>query len=327
VARAGFFDDNRNRAYPFLTGTCNKPISGPITLMNLMNDVIVDCGFTFGPTIHYDASSHIVYLSKLRRVSNSLYFEFATTCPDLSGVVLTFTRNINDDEYQTEFTDSGTEGLSLSYSTSGSLAATCYQPGWFGYMVSGPLAAIATILPSSGTVTGTVADCIVEPALIRSMYKAAVTSINLANDDRTRYSSPDGCAAVSWPYPVDIIFVNSRCLLGNVLLQSGYNTNLKQNDRDNAIVFNANVGAGDGQPCGEIPLFSGETGSPDSGLLSGGTACGETIQTINGVSRSNFTIQAGTGVQIESVPDENKLVIDINLAGTAVVIPESLMPA
>jgi hypothetical protein len=327
VARAGFFDDNRNRAYPFLTGTCNKPISGPITLMNLMNDVIVDCGFTFGPTIHYDASSHIVYLSKLRRVSNSLYFEFATTCPDLSGVMLTFTRNINDDEYQTEFTDSGTEGLSLSYSTSGSLAATCYQPGWFGYMVSGPLAAIATILPSSGTVTGTVADCIVEPALIRSMYKAAVTSINLANDDRTRYSSPDGCAAVSWPYPVDIIFVNSRCLLGNVLLQSGYNTNLKQNDRDNAIVFNANVGAGDGQPCGEIPLFSGETGSPDSGLLSGGTACGETIQTINGVSRSNFTIQAGTGVQIESVPDENKLVIDINLAGTAVVIPESLMPA
>jgi hypothetical protein len=268
-----------------------------------------------------------VYLSKLRRVSNSLYFEFATTCPDLSGVVLTFTRNINDDEYQTEFTDSGTEGLSLSYSTSGSLAATCYQPGWFGYMVSGPLAAIATILPSSGTVTGTVADCIVEPALIRSMYKAAVTSINLANDDRTRYSSPDGCAAVSWPYPVDIIFVNSRCLLGNVLLQSGYNTNLKQNDRDNAIVFNANVGAGDGQPCGEIPLFSGETGSPDSGLLSGGTACGETIQTINGVSRSNFTIQAGTGVQIESVPNENKLVIDINLAGTAVVIPESLMPA
>ncbi len=327
MARAGFFDDNRNRAYPFLTGTCNKPISGPITLMNLMNDVIVDCGFTFGPTIHYDASSHIVYLSKLRRVSNSLYFEFATTCPDLSGVVLTFTRNIADDEYQTEFTDSGTEGLSLSYSTSGSLAATCYQPGWFGYMVSGPLAAIATILPSSGTVTGTVADCIVEPALIRSMYKAAVTSINLANDDRTRYSSPDGCAAVSWPYPVDIIFVNSRCLLGNVLLQSGYNTNLKQNDRDNAIVFNANVGAGDGQPCGEIPLFSGETGSPDSGLLSGGTACGETIQTINGVSRSNFTIQAGTGVQIESVPDENKLVIDINLAGTAVVIPESLMPA
>jgi hypothetical protein len=111
------------------------------------------------------------------------------------------------------------------------------------------------------------------------------------------------------------------------LLQSGYNTNLKQNDRDNAIVFNANVGAGDGQPCGEIPLFSGETGSPDSGLLSGGTACGETIQTINGVSRSNFTIQAGTGVQIESVPNENKLVIDINLAGTAVVIPESLMPA
>jgi len=327
VARAGFFDDNRNRAYPFLTGTYNKHISGPITLLNLMNDVIVDCGFTFGPTIHYDASSHIVYLSKLRRVSNSLYFEFATTCPDLSGVMLTFTRNINDDEYQTEFTDSGTEGLSLSYSTSGSLAATCYQPGWFGYMVSGPLAAIATILPSSGTVTGTVADCIVEPALIRSMYKAAVTSINLANDDRTRYSSPDGCAAVSWPYPVDIIFVNSRCLLGNVLLQSGYNTNLKQNDRDNAIVFNANVGAGDGQPCGEIPLFSGETGSPDSGLLSGGTACGETIQTINGVSRSNFTIQAGTGVQIESVPDENKLVIDINLAGTAVVIPESLMPA
>ena len=126
---------------------------------------------------------------------------------------------------------------------------------------------------------------------------------------------------------MDIIFVNSRCLLGSILIQSGYNCDIKQSDRDNAIVFNAKVGAGAGQPCGEIPLFSGEVPPSGSGLLSGGASCGESIQTINGISNPNFIIQAGNGVQITSVPEENKLVIDINLAGANIVIPSSLVPA
>jgi hypothetical protein len=38
-------------------------------------------------------------------------------------------------------------------------------------------------------------------------------------------------------------------------------------------------------------------------------------------------VQAGNGVQIEAIPEENKIIVDINLAGAAVIIPESLMPA
>jgi hypothetical protein len=74
-------------------------------------------------------------------------------------------------------------------------------------------------------------------------------------------------------------------------------------------------------------LFNQEAPPIGSGLLSGGSACGETIQTINGVSNGNFILQAGNGVQIESIPEENKVVIDINLAGAAAIIPESLIPA
>lgn len=327
MARAGFFDDNRNRAYPFITGTVGNVVTGPVTLENLPESAVVDCGFTFGPTVNFDPTVHVVYLSKLRRAGSFFYFEFSSTCPDLAGVVLTFTRNVAADQYQTEFTDSGTEGLSLSYSASGSLAATCYQPVWTGFMVNGPLNATNDFLSSPGTITGTTSDCIVEPALLRSMYKAAITSVNLANDDRTRYSSPEGCGAIVWPYPVDIIFVNSRCLLGNLLVQSGYNSDVKQNDRENSIIFNARVGAGDGQPCNEIPLFSGEIPPSGSGLLSGGASCGESIQTINGINSPNFTIQAGNGVQITSVPGENKLIVDINLAGAGIIIPSSLVPA
>ena len=112
------------------------------------------------------------------------------------------------------------------------------------------------------------------------------------------------------------------------MFQPGYNADIKQNIRDGSITFAAKVGAGEGQPCEEIPLFETEVPLAGiSGLLSGGPACGETIQTINGVSKSNFTIQGSNGVQIESVPEENKLIIDINLAGVAVVVPASLSPA
>jgi hypothetical protein len=327
VARAGFFDDNRNRAYPFIVGTTARPIVGAATLINLPNSAIVDCGFVFGPSVDFDPTSHAVYLLRLRRTGAIFYFEFASTCPDLADVTVTFTRNVTDVEYLTEFADSGTAGVSLSYSGSGSLANDCVQPLWSGFLVTGPLTDAAAFLNTTGAITGTVSTCVVEPALLLSLYKSSVTSVNLANDDRTRYENPEDCDPMIWPYPVALTFVNSRCIRGDVLFQPGYNADVRQSYYDNSITFAANVGAGEGQPCAEIPLFNQEAPPTGSGLLSGGSACGETIQTINGVSNGNFILQAGNGVQIESIPEENKVVIDINLAGAAAIIPESLIPA
>lgn len=327
MARAGFFDDNRNRAYPFIVGTVARPVVGSATLLNLPNSVIVDCGFTFGPSVYFDPTIHAVYLSKLRRAGTIFYFEFASTCPDLADVTLTFSRNVTDAEYLTEFNDSGTVGISLSYSGSGNLANDCGQPLWTGFLVTGPLDDANQFLSGTGIITGTTSTCTVEPALLLTLYKSSVTSINLANDDRTRYENPEDCDPVAWPYPVALTFVNARCIQGDVLFQPGYNADVRQNYYDNAITIAANVGSGEGQPCAEISLFSTEEPPAGSGLLSGGSACGETIQTINGVNNSNFIVQAGNGVQIEAIPEENKIIVDINLAGAAVIIPESLMPA
>jgi hypothetical protein len=328
VARAGFFDDNRNRAYPFITGTAGRPISGVTTLINLPNSAIVDCGFTFGPNVDFDHKLHVVYLKQLRRVGNAFFFEFASTCPALAYATLTFTRTTTSDAYLTEFTDSGLDGLSLSGSEVDALIESTFQSLWTGFLVTGPLDELTAFVASNTTLTGTLADCVLEPALTRSSYKSAVTSINVANNDRTRYENPDYCPELVWPFPTNIIFIDSVFLRDLVLFQPGYNADIKQNIRDGSITFAAKVGAGEGQPCEEIPLFETEVPLAGiSGLLSGGPACGETIQTINGVSKSNFTIQGSNGVQIESVPEENKLIIDINLAGVAVVIPESLSPA
>lgn len=328
MARAGFFDDNRNRAYPFIAGTAARPIVGSPTLNNLPNSAIVDCGFTFGPTVDFNHRSHIVYLKELRRIGNAFFFEFASTCPALAYTTLTFTRTTTSDEYLTEFTDSGLDGLSLSGSEADAVVASTFQSLWTGYLVTGPLEELTALVPSNTTLTGTLADCILEPALTRSLFKSAITSINVANNDRTRYENPADCPELIWPFPTNIIFIDSTHLRDLIVFQPGYNAEIKQSTRDGTITFAAKAGSGEGQPCEEIPLFETEVPLAGiSGLLSGGPACGETIRTINGVNRSNFTIQGGPGVQIESIPEENKLIIDINLAGVAVVIPASLSPA
>ena len=102
---------------------------------------------------------------------------------------------------------------------------------------------------------------------------------------------------------------------GDIKLEEGYNCLITQNTGDNSITIGAVVGRGAGEPCEEVPLFSGET-TPVAGghLLSGGSKCSETVRSINGKCGNLFSFSGGPGVTLTETPEENLIVINVNMS-------------
>ena len=51
MARPGFFNDNANRTFPFQKGTAGvgTPATGAVTMHQLPDGFVIDCGFIAGP--------------------------------------------------------------------------------------------------------------------------------------------------------------------------------------------------------------------------------------------------------------------------------------
>jgi hypothetical protein len=316
MARPGWYNDNRNRAFPFILNTVGvkTPDTGLPTMRQLPDDFIVDCGFVMGPDSGFDAGVHSIWLTKVYRQGNDVFFEFASDAPMLFEKNLTFRRLISEEDYAVEHVE-GEPFFDESESASVSLPASCSEPLWSGYLISGIMANVAARLADGQEIVRQDGDAIVEPALIQNLNDTIVNSLEIANDDRTRATAPDNCPDLVWPHQTGVVFVNARCVQGDVRLKPGYNVVITQNDLANSITIGASVGAGEGQPCAEVPLFEGE--SPPLGatnnLLAGGPLCNETLRSFNGIGGANFTFLGGQGVSIVPDPENNCIKIDFNL--------------
>jgi hypothetical protein len=208
------------------------------------------------------------------------------------------------------------------YTVSDSAAACDPEPAWSGFLVTGDLGDLLAILTADGqqlTRAGG-GDAVLEPALAQNLGGGYVASVNLANDDRTRVDAPDECPPTQWPYPTgpNRVFVSAACLRGDLRFSAGYNAVVRQDDAANAIVIGAAVGAGAGEPCGEVPLFPGEGPPPGSTLLTGGPACNQVVRTINGVGGQFSSIVSGLGVRVDAVPEDATVVVDVDMRQLAV---------
>jgi hypothetical protein len=322
----GFFDANRNRAFPLVTGTAGMPQSGPLGLRNLPDGVIVDCGFLVGAQARFDPAAHSIRLSRVERFGGTFVLSFASDCPGLAGVRLSFTRAFPGEMYAVEHADSGQDYGSESLSLSGSASLSrsradagthCDQPLWYGYLVTGDPAALDSFLSGDGAVGGDPGDAVVEPALVQSLRDAAVTALATGNADRSRVTAAEGDPEPTWPYPTGHVFVNATCLTGEVVFVAGYNATVRQAARDNSVTIGASAGAGAGEPCGEVPLFDGEVPPAGSGLLSGGLRCNEVLRSVNGAGGPLLRLIAGPGVVVTPVPDEHRLVVTVDMSGMA----------
>ena len=313
-----FLNVNRYRSYPFLARTTARPTDGPLTLNNLPNDIIVDAGFIAGPRSRFDAATHSIYLSRISRSGDTFTFEFVSDAPELVAVPLTFTRSVGDELNLTEHTDSGDDGFSLSGSAS-EQALECDEPLWSGYLVTGDLSFLDTFLSGDGEILPGDDQVTVEPAEIINLAASFITSLSVANADRTRTTAPENCDEISWPYPVGGIFINDRCVIGSVVVfKPGYNAVVRQNASNNAIVIAALVGAGEGEPCDEQKLLSVEEPPSGSTLLAGGPRCNEVLRSINGIGGPILRILSDLGANIIPLPDENKLGVYMDMTGLAI---------
>ena len=324
MARPNFFNDNRNRTFPFQQGTAGigTPATGAVTMHQLPDDFIVDCGFIAGPESGFLDDEHTVFLYSISRASlNVFLFEFRSDAPELQDSPLIFSRNLADADYAREFLDSDIpEYIPLSQSVSLSLSesesAVCGEPFWSGYLVTGSLAAIADRLSVGGTIVRLAVDeAIVEPALIQNLNQSQVVSINIANSDRTRAIRPADCPQNKWSFETGLIYTNRECLQGDVKLRAGYNLSLNQFPASNTIRFVATVNAGLGEPCEEVPLFPAETPPTGAGnnLLAGDFYCNEALRTVNGLQGPNVNLFAESGVSITVDQATNTVVIDVDL--------------
>ena len=203
MPRPGWYNDNSNRAFPFVEGSVGIPLaSGPITnMINLPDHFVVDCGFVLGSESEYVEGEHFIYLYQVSRSGNVVQFDFRSTDPEMAAFGLKFTRNIaTDTEYTLEYLDSDAPSDPVSISTS-ETPAECRDPFWSGYLITGDMDLIAEDIADGASITAAVsstpAQGFVEPALIQSLAGAGsgVISLGLANTDRTRviFDEDDAC--------------------------------------------------------------------------------------------------------------------------------------
>ena len=322
MPRPNFFNDNINRTFPFQwkSAGVDTPVAGPVTMLQLPDNFIADCGFIMGPESGFQEGIHTIFLYKITRVTaTDITYEFRADAPNLLTTPLIFTRNSASPIYQTEFVESDipTPPInSQSASNSNSNDVVCGEPFWSGYLVTGPVEAVFDRLNEGESITRTSdTEALVEPGLIQNLNDNQLISLNLANADRTRALRPGDCPPNQWPFETGLIYINYTCLQGDIRLAAGYNLGISQSSLTNTIQFSAIVNAGAGQVCSELKLFPEETPpiGATNNLLEGDFYCNEVLRTVNGVQGPNLQFFAGNGVSI--IPDNanNKLIVDINL--------------
>lgn len=324
MARPGFFNDNLNRSYPFTLETAGVevPETGPLAdLSQLPDDFVADCGVTVAGSDTFDPALHDVFLHEIRRPTlTTAEFEFRCTDPTIASVPLIFERSVGDTLY-TYFVDGptlyGAEPPSLdpvfpAYTP-------CGPPLWYAYAVFGDIEAVFARIPVGGAVGRTANEqAILQPTLITNTTAAAVTSINVANHDRTRAVAPQNCPQPVWPFVTGETYVNAQCITGTIKLLAGYNLSLSQLLA--SVIFTPVVNGGRGTPCEEIPLFAGEVGpiGSSNNRLAGDYLCNEVFRTVNGVGGPDVRLIPGSGVSAVGDQATNTVTIDVNLQSLAV---------
>jgi len=309
MAQNNWYNNNLFRDYPFIKNSTGFPVSGPMSIINLPTETIVDAGFIFTARSEFNYATDRVYLNRVSRVNTDFIFEFRTNSAKVFPYPLIFTRPVNALRYSIEYADAN----NYQYDPSD---PDCDEPLWYGFLVTGDLEPLQQLLPSDGDIlnNNTSSEGIIEPALIQNMNDLYVTSLNIANADRTRATSPSGCPDIVWPFPIGEIYPVKTCIDGDIVLIPGYNTNIRLNEINNVITISGSPGAGMGEPCEEIPVFPGEdTLLSNFPSLSGSEKCNTVLRSINGISVRFFSISAGNGVIVEDKPLVNKVEIKVNM--------------
>lgn len=308
MPRDGFLADNSQRNYPFIVG---KPLqflaSGqPVTLPDA---AIVDFRAVAYPAARWQTGTR-VELAWIERAGPHVRLAFRCDAPGLAGVELIFLRHANDAEFTTQTLLVTRDLPAAVIAASGGQALP--DPLWEATLTTGDCAALYRALPDGPRAYPVATwQAEIEPALCVNLGDSFVASLNVANAPRQVAGPPEGCG----PAPVagDTLVIVATCLRGEVALVEGYNAVIRQGTRGNNLTIGAAVGAGQGEPCGEVPLYPGEPTGAGSDYLSGGPGCGDVVSSINGVSASVIRWTSEAGIRVEAARDaRHTLVVTVD---------------
>lgn len=304
MARTSFFNDNENRAYPFVNGTVQW----------LPQPTVVDFGCLMGINSGYVEGQHRVWLAGIYREDFMFHFVFRSDAPGLAGYELTFSFAVRASvQYMAQYAACG---VSVSPE---SLSECVDDSLWSGFMVIGNLFPLARQLDDEQSHDEA---AIIEPALIRSLVQGYARTLNLANQDRTRATAAEGCNPLCWSYLTGGVIERDTCLIGDIRFVAGYNCKIDEDASENTITISALAPADpdnvNGPPCVEVPLFPGESPPEGRTRLDGALACNEVFRSINGIGGRTVSILSGNGVNITNDVDHHTIIIDVNLHNMAV---------
>lgn len=289
---------------------------------------LVDFGCLMGIRSGYQEGVHSVWLNKVRRSMHGteFLFHFQSDAPGLANKELVFLFSLDDPKFMHQYQECSDLG-EASFSQSISEGYDCVNDSlWSGHLVLGDLTLLSSLVAPGETMTDL--EPTVEPALIRSLVKGYARSLNLANGDRTRATSPPGCRELCWDREPIRTHVRNICLTGHIRFRPGYNCEIRQDSDTNAIIIGAldpktnTTPSLEGQPCDEVPLFEGETPPQGRSRLDGALACHEVIRSVNGVGGRILQIIGGSGVNITPLPETSTIIVDINMHDMAVCAQE-----
>lgn len=312
-----FFAENLQRDYPFQprydSGT-------PQASVPLPSQTLVESSVIAGPLSQFVCGTHSVYLYQVRRQDPSLWLDFRSDAPGLSDRRLVF---VVDTSSYKQFDPVWAEDIDITdpdpsvenWATPSPLpegfhcqGPGCPSPELYGTVVLGDLSPLLAQVANGSSLMFLPTDWVLEPSRVQSLYQQLVHSFRLVNGPRKLVSPPPGCGnAPSSPGDQTV----ATCLQGHVSFVEGYNLSIAQRDYNNELVLRPQPGAGAGEPCQEVPRFSGETAQPGSRYLSGGPACDELVRLVNGKAGPHLAVTAGRGVRVYPDPvDANTLVIE-----------------
>lgn len=294
MPRAGFYNDNEYRWYPFVYQRVTPAVSVP-------DAAIVDCGIIMGLDSEFDETQHKVWLARITRHATTIEFEIATSAPGITAPLI-FTRDLDAVEWQTEYVESSPADKECAE-----------EPAWEGFLVTGVLTELAEAMAPGDIKVFDTASYILEPARVQSLVRAYLRSISVGNYSRVQSLPAENCGGPA-DVPPRYVIVNKQCMAGDLKFKAGHNCEITQVDRNNEIIVGAAIGAGEGGDniCEEIPLFEGEEPPAGDKLLSGGPACDEIMFTVNGVNAGgSLQLLGGTGIIIKQDPDNiHRLIIE-----------------
>lgn len=321
MAERGFLNIADFISYPLVTYADRQVLAPPESFPRQPKG-IVDAGFIMGLDSGFRAAENNVTLYALVMTATDIAFDFRSDASGLLGFRWLFTFSQTDPFGCTQYQRATQIGSGFEFAELGE-----------AYVVAGDFAKLVTGISVGVHLMADDNDgnpLYVEPARIHSLVDTYARSVHVADDRR---SCPAPCcppepssssSSAGGEEVQNSAFVQQYGMQGAIDFMAGWNSTIQLDEVNNALIFGAEIGAGEGQQCVDdqwINYLVDEAGlRVDTGREATGGCddCGAFVRSINGQGFDGGKVQLRGGVGVYVVEVNGELEVTVDLSATCV---------